>query len=69
MPDVVRIEVPAGSQSRSPNLAVGPSGTAVLSWLEADGPGHVLRFSVLADSVWGNARTVALGECPNRCPG
>lgn len=60
--DVVRIEVPAGSQSSSPNLAVGPSGTAVLSWLEADGPGHALKFSVLTDSVWGNARTVARGE-------
>jgi hypothetical protein len=62
VPDVVRIEVPAGSQSSSPNLAVGPDGTAVLSWLEADGPGHALRFSVLTDSVWGNARTVARGE-------
>ena len=56
------MEVPEGTTSSRPNLAGGPDGTAVLSWLEADGPGYALKFSILTDSVWGNARTVARGE-------
>ncbi len=60
--DMVMIEVPAESESTSPNLAVGPDGTAVLSWLEPDGDDYTLKFSTLNDNVWGNARTVARGD-------
>ena len=49
--DMVMIEAPAESESTSPNLAVGPDGTAVLSWLEPDGSDYTLKFSTLNDNV------------------
>ena len=39
------IDVPAVSESLSPNLAVGPDGTVALSWLELDGPESSLLFA------------------------
>jgi hypothetical protein len=61
-PGFVQIDVPAGPDSIGPNLAVGASGTVVLSWLEPDGKDHALRFSTLDDSEWLHARTVARGD-------
>ncbi|MFQ6005632.1 MAG: hypothetical protein ACE5OQ_09015 [Woeseia sp.] len=61
-PDIGRIEVPAGPGSTSPNLDVGNDGTVVLSWLQPDGAGHILKFSVLDDSDWRTPRVVARGE-------
>ncbi|HEU4631969.1 MAG TPA: sialidase family protein [Gemmatimonadaceae bacterium] len=52
---------PAAPGSGEPNLAVGPDGHVVLSWLEptADG-GHALRFASIGpdDSHWSAPRTV-----------
>lgn len=61
-PDIERIEVPAGAGSASPNLDAGDDGTVVLSWLEPEDAGHVLKFSVLDAFDWGTPRVVARGE-------
>lgn len=61
-PAVTLIASPAGPGSAEPHLAHGPdANTLVLSWLEPEGDGHALRYSVLADAQWGPARTVAQG--------
>ncbi len=59
---IVVLDVPAEAESRSPNLAVGPNGSVVLSWLEADGPGHALKYSTLEGTSWRDAATVASGD-------
>jgi hypothetical protein len=56
------MEVPAAAGSQSPNLAVGPGGALVLSWLEPDDPGHRLRYSVLKGSNWSAPVSVARGD-------
>lgn len=56
------IDVPAVSESMSPNLAVGPDGTVVLSWLELDGPDASLKFSQLSGKHWTSARSIAQGD-------
>lgn len=61
-PGIIVIDVPAVSESTSPNLAVGPDGTVVLSWLELEEPEAVLNFSVLTNGNWGPARTVARSD-------
>ncbi len=53
---------PAGVESKSPNLAVGPDGSIVLSWLEADGADYALRYSTLDGVDWGDAQTIAKGD-------
>jgi hypothetical protein len=45
-----------------PNLAVGPDGHIVLSWIEPDGDGHALRYASLIDGAWTAPRTVAKGD-------
>ena len=61
-PNIVVLSVPAGPGSSSPNLAVGPDGSVVLSWLETDGPGHALKYSTLDGNGWANAETIAKGD-------
>jgi len=53
---------PAGPGSMGSNLAVGPDGTVVLSWIEPDGDDHQLRFSKLAESGWSEPVTVSSGD-------
>ena len=53
---------PAGVDSVEPNLAQGPDGTVVLSWLERGGDRAVLRFPTLANTGWQAAQTVASGD-------
>ena len=60
--NLVVLKVPAEAESKSPNLAVGPDGSVVLSWLEADGPGHALKFSTLDGNSWGDPGTIAKGD-------
>jgi len=52
---------PAGPGSAEPHLSNAQDGAVVLSWLEPEGDGDALRFSVLADDQWGPAITVAHG--------
>ena len=56
------LQIPAAAGSMAPNLATGPDGTVVLSWIEPEGEGHALQFSVFADYTWGDARTVVTGD-------
>lgn len=59
---VLPIAVAAATDSMGPNLATGPDGAVVLSWIEPDGDGHALRYSVLRNSAWGPPRTVSRGD-------
>ncbi|MEJ8566396.1 sialidase family protein [Elongatibacter sediminis] len=52
----------AAPGSSAPNLARGPDGTLVLSWLETEGRSAELRFSTLEPEGWGPPRTVAGGD-------
>ena len=56
------MDVPAAAGSQSPNLAVGPDGELVLSWLEPDEPGHRLQYSVLQGSNWNAPVSIARGD-------
>jgi hypothetical protein len=58
---VQSFSVPAASGSVGPNLAAGPDGTVILSWIEPEGDRHRLRYSVLADGAWGDPREVSEG--------
>lgn len=55
------MEIPAGAGSLAPGLSASPEGP-VLTWLEPDGDGHALRFSVLTAGAFGPAGTVARGD-------
>ncbi len=59
---VAEIATPAAEGSGQPNLAVGPDGEAVLSWLEPTLDGYALKFSSLHAAGWSAARTVAGGD-------
>lgn len=54
--------VPAGQGSIGPNLAKGPTGTIVLSWMEPYETGHALRFSTLGTDTWEQARQITTGD-------
>jgi hypothetical protein len=59
--EVRQLDVPAAAGSRSPNLAAG-NGYLVLSWIEPQGEGHRLRYSILEGIRWSEPRTVAAGN-------
>ena len=46
----------------APNLASGPDGTVVLSWIEPEGDGDALLFSIFDDKAWRDSRTVVSGD-------
>ena len=54
---------PAGPGSGEPNLAVGPDGRVLLSWIEPAGQDrHALRYASLdASGAWSAPRTIAEG--------
>jgi hypothetical protein len=56
------MDVPASTGSIGPNLATGPDGTVVLSWIEPEDAGHALRFSVLGAAGWEPSRIAARGD-------
>jgi len=56
------LQTPAAQGSMASNLAAGPDGSIVLSWIEPEGDGDALRFSVFEDGNWATTRTVASGE-------
>jgi hypothetical protein len=60
--ELQRLEVPAATGSVGPNLATGPDGTLVLSWIEPAGNGHRLLYSVMADGAWSEPGRVAEGD-------
>ena len=56
LPDV------AAAGSAEPHLAAGPDGGVIMSWLEKDGGGVALRYSVLDGDTWSPVATVASGD-------
>jgi hypothetical protein len=61
---VRELETPAAAGSGEPNLARGPDGRALLSWIEPSGEGrHALRFASRAQGEpWSEPRTIAEGS-------
>ena len=60
------LPTPAGPGSAEPNLAIGPAAEVVLSWLEPEGDGVALRYSMLDQSSrspgWSAPGTVTSGS-------
>lgn len=53
---------PAGEQARLPRLSDLPGGGQVLSWVEPDGAGQALKFSVWKNGHWSPPGQVARGN-------
>ena len=61
--EVRMLEAPAAGGSGQPDLAAGPGGEVVLSWLEpGDGGASSLQYATLRDGAWSAAGTVVRGE-------
>jgi hypothetical protein len=60
--NVESLASPARPGSAEPHLARSDDGTLVLSWLEPDGAGVVLRHTTLDGDSWREPRTVTRGE-------
>lgn len=56
------VENPASSGSMAPSIAALPSGGALLSWLEATGDGHALRFSIFDGDRFATPGEIATGS-------
>jgi hypothetical protein len=59
---LVAADPPAQPGALAPRLSTHPAGGAVISWVEADGAGHALRWSRTEGAAWGAARTAARGD-------
>jgi hypothetical protein len=55
------MDTPASESSAQPQLTVSGRG-AILSWIEQDGPGAVLRFAERTASGWSEAKRAASGD-------
>lgn len=60
--ELEELNSPAGQGSLAPSIAELGGGGLVLTWLEPDDGGHVLKFSVLGEDGFRPARTIARGE-------
>jgi len=60
VPEPVAIDVPAGAGAALPHVA-GAGERAILSWVEPDAGGHVLRFAQWDGASWSPAGVVARG--------
>ena len=47
---------------RSPTWCAAPDGSLLLSWIEAQGDGHALKFARYADGAWGEVQPIARGD-------
>jgi hypothetical protein len=56
------LPAPAGTGSGEPQLAVGPGGEVLLSWLEPDGADYVLKYARLDGRAWSRPTEVARGD-------
>jgi hypothetical protein len=61
IPAPVVIEVPAGADAALPHVSEAGSG-AILSWVEPDSAGHVLRFARWDGAAWSEPGVVARGD-------
>lgn len=60
--EFISLDAPPGSGSLAPRLVSTNDGQGVLSWLEPDGDGHALRFSVFDGEAFKAPRTIASGQ-------
>ena len=60
--EIQEIKPPASAGSLAPSFASVEDGRVVLTWLEPVKAGHALRFSVLDETGFGPARTIAQGD-------
>lgn len=56
------LSTPALQGSISPNLATGPDGQIILSWIAPNGDGHELRYAQLGKAGWTKPGTVSRGD-------
>ena len=56
------VPFPGGAGSAEPRLVLGVDGAPILSWLEPDGDGAVLRYAKFAAGAFGAPREVTRGE-------
>ncbi len=62
-PYAVRVlETPTSAASLAPNLATGPDGTVILSWIERGDIFDYLKYSVFDGTGWGQSRAVTNGD-------
>lgn len=59
---LVAADPPAQPGALAPRLSTHPAGGAVISWVEADGAGHALRWARTEGAAWGAVRTAARGD-------
>ena len=59
---IVMLDAVAGVDSAQPRLRSTPDGGAVLSWLQPDGDGHVLRYAMWDGTSWGPSQTADRGD-------
>lgn len=59
---VQSLSVPAAAGSIGPNLAAGPDGQVVLSWIEPTDGQHRLLYSMLVDDAWSEPSQVSGGD-------
>ena len=62
MPAPVEIASPAAPGSRSPNIATGPDGSIVMSWLSPAGESHALQYSLLDSATWSPGKRLTTGS-------
>ena len=55
-------EIAGPPGSMAPELTAGADGNLYLSWIEARGAGHALRFATFDDGGWSAVLTVATGD-------
>ncbi|MDZ7789418.1 MAG: sialidase family protein [Xanthomonadales bacterium] len=60
--EIQEIKPPASAGSLAPSFASLEDGRVVLTWLEPVKAGHALKFSVLDETGFGPARTIAQGD-------
>jgi hypothetical protein len=61
-PEVAPIDIPTGESAMAPNLATGPDGALVLSWIDVADTADSLQFSRWQDNTWSAPATVASGD-------
>lgn len=62
LPIITSISSPAAGGSGEPNLMVGADGNLYFCWIEEDGDGHVLKFSIWEGENWSSPTVVAQGS-------
>ena len=59
---VAMLDSPAANGSMAPNLSKGHDGTTLLSWIEANGDGNALKFSLFEENSWSSPIEVTRGD-------